>query len=181
MKVISYILAGSFHLLLGLGRFLISLISAVITIVAIIVLVVKITVRVVGGFFWNLFAEGFQDTWNAIYARIGKPKCEICGKHKSRGKLVFFNDCCERWAHQECHMSDKVATMIDHGNYMKASAYFKLGTAGQLPIALRTLVQCLRVLRGPDSAGLFKQVARVKKMSTGMSLNQAMMIAVLDM
>jgi hypothetical protein len=180
MKAISYVIAGLFHLFIGLGRFFISLVSAVITIVGIIVLVVRIIFRVVGGFFWNLFSEGFQDTWNAIYARIGKPTCEICGKHKSRGKLVFFNDCCDRWAHQECHMSEKVAMMIDQGKHTKASAYFKLGTAGKLPIALRTLVQCLRVLRGPDSAGVFKQVARIKKMSTGMSLQQAMLVAFLD-
>ncbi len=173
MKAVSTLLALLWHLLLGIGRLLLSIVSTTIVVVGILVLVVKIVIRRL----WRLFSKGYQSTWNALYARIGKPVCEICKHPKAKGRMVTHSDCCNRWVHDDCHASEAVAHMINEGATVQAAAAFKLAQAGRAPLAMRTLISSLRELRGdPYRPALFQKIARAKKLSTGMSLAEALLI-----
>lgn len=174
MERITTLLALVIHFALGLVRIALSILSGIIMVLGIIALAAKIVVRGT----WQKFARGYTKTWNVLYARLGKPVCEICKQSKLKDRIVVYQDCCDRWAHSDCHLAEKVAKMIHRGNTSKAAAFFALKREGKVPLALHTLIRCLRELRGDEYLpALFGRVARVKMMSLRMSMAEAMFVA----
>lgn len=176
MKTISTLLALLYHLVLGIGRLAMSLIIGVISLLGVIAIVLKVAVR----FIWRKFAKGYQETWNVLYSRLGKPTCKICGKAKAKDRIVTYHECCKKWAHNDCHVSEKVAHMIVKGDNVTAAAYMTLGREGAIPLAYSTLVLVLRTLiSDPYRPGLYARIARVKKLSNGMGVFDAMLAAMI--
>lgn len=173
MKTISIVLAFVAHFFLGLWRLINAIAEAIAHVVILIYVVVKVLLRR----FWHLFAYNYQDTYNSIYSRLGKPVCEICGKPKVKNHPVTFGDCCDRWTHDNCHAIEDVAGLINKNELLKAAALYKVFELNNIELVAKTLVATVRKMSGdPYKNDLFKRIFMTKGLSKSIPEGAARLI-----
>ena len=159
-KIPTTLFATVAHFFIGIYR-LLSLIMAAIK-------SVPFLIKVAFHFFIGTFLIGYQETWNSIYARIGFPVCQICGKTKRKDSLVKLFDHHDQWVHYNCLMSKETARMLKRRDFGRAAAYMAMSREVKKPLVLKIIVQCLRDMKTPFARNLYKDVARVKNISEKM-------------
>lgn len=170
MKALTTVSAIGTHFVLGIIRLIEGIIVTIIWIVGIALILAKLAVHR----FWNLFAEGYKETWNSYYSQMGKPQCEICGQTKTKDRIVVYHTCCEKWAHDDCHISEKVAMAIHSHDIRTAAPMMALAREGEVPFSLPIMVKSLRALRNnPYSVRIFADIALVKRIARSMSVREA--------
>lgn len=170
-EVLISILALSWHFCLGIVRLIIALIGAIIMITGLVLITCKILFRR----FWKLFSRGYQETWNSLYSKLGKPECEICGRSKTSELVIHTHT--HGWVHKSCFAAKKIALEIHEGNLQTAAAHMLLCREAKLPQAFKVIVRSLRELYPPNKPGLYKRISHVRDMSNDMTFFDALLLA----
>lgn len=173
MKALTTVSAIGTHFVLGIVRLVEGIIVTIIWIVGIALILGKLAVRR----FWNLFAEGYKETWNSYYSQMGKPACAVCNKPKTKQRLVIFHEDLNEWAHADCYHSKLVAMAIHKHNVRIAVPMLALARVGKIPFALPTMLKCLRELHdNPYANNLFLEIATLKRIARRMNAFEAYMM-----
>jgi len=121
MKPITTILSVIVHLFLVPVRLGWAIVKFSVGAVKAIALAIVIVLGIIAIGCKRLFTEGDQNTANRIYAYSGKPLCEICKEPKKKNRFVTFSSADKRWTHNDCFVSEKVATYINQERLKKAA------------------------------------------------------------